>query len=89
MENSLPAFGITVTVPTGTTDLIVAAVLILVLLLRPTGLITGELRWPGDLLRRRTAAEQDADTPTERPQLNDDGTSTPVESDALASERRP
>ncbi len=87
-ENSLPAFGITLSLPTGTTDLIVAAVLILVLVLRPTGLITGELPWPGKL-RRRPPAEQDADMPGEPMALNDHATPSPVESDALTNERRP
>lgn len=46
-QNGSPAFGITLDVPAGTSDLLVALVLVLVLVLRPHGLSGGrEIPWP-------------------------------------------
>lgn len=56
-QNGSPAFGITIDVPQGTSDLLVALVLVLVLVFRPHGLTGGrEFPWP-----RRTARHEPAE----------------------------
>lgn len=76
-QNDDPAFGITLSVPAGTRDLVIAVAMLAILLLRPNGLVVGELPWPR-LPRRKDSSGPPPSDDTEQPRAASPDVKAPV-----------